>query len=134
MANIQIAGRLTRDAEVRYTPTGKVVVSFVIAENVYHNNEQQSQFFNGQLWGERGEKLSQYLTKGAPLTVFGTLIVRKYTDKQDVERQSLDINVQDVVFQGSANNQSGNPPPQPPQRKPTQQARLVDDIDSDIPF
>lgn len=136
MANIQIAGRLTKDGETRYTPQGHAVTSFSVAENVYHNGEQKAQFFNCQMWGERGTKLAQYLTKGAPITVFGELIVRQYTDKQGCERQSLDVNVQNIVLQGGAkdNGNSGSDNAPPPPTRQTQQARPVDNIDSDIPF
>ncbi|MCP2041905.1 single-strand DNA-binding protein [Neisseria sp. HSC-16F19] len=128
MSAIAVAGRFTKDAETRYTPKGTAVTSFGIAENVYINGEQTAQFFNCQMFGERGEKLAQYIKKGSPATVFGTLKIRKYTDKSGTERTSVEIDVGDITLQGSKADGEAPKPAKPSAPQP------MDDIESDVPF
>ena len=136
MATIQVAGHIARDAETRFNPNGKSFTKFSIAENVYKNGNQEGQFFNCTIFGERGEKLSQYIQKGGAATVFGVLHVEKYTGKDGIERQSNEIIVGDIVLQGGKQDGKGSNPPPAPQRQDstaTQRAQ-VEDINEDIPF
>ncbi len=72
MSAIAVAGRFTKDGEIRTTKNGHHILSFGIAENVYMNGEEQAQFFNCQLFGNRAEKLAPYIRKGGAATVFGS--------------------------------------------------------------
>ena len=128
MSAIAVAGRFTKDGEIRTTKNGHHILSFGIAENVYMNGEEQAQFFNCQLFGNRAEKLAPYIRKGGAATVFGSLQIRKYTDRQGFERQSREIIVGDITLQGSSTDrQQSQPRQQPP-------APQQSDIDDDVPF
>lgn len=120
MNNITVAGRFTKNAETRVTPNGKYITTFSLAENTYQNGEQTAQFYDCQLWGERGQKLAQHIQKGGNATVTGSLQIRKYTDRQGTERTAIEINVNDIALQGSAQ--------QPPPRQPAQQTQPQDHI------
>ena len=119
MSAIAVAGRFTKDGEIRTTKNGHHILSFGIAENVYMNGEEQAQFFNCQLFGNRAEKLAPYIRKGGAATVFGSLQIRKYTDRQGTERTAIEINVNDIALQGSA---------QQTHRQPAQQTQPQDHI------
>lgn len=127
MSAIAVAGRFTKDGEIRTTRNGHHILSFSIAENVYMNGEEQAQYFNCQLFGNRAEKLAPYIKKGGAATVFGSLQIRKYTDRQGFERQSVEIIVGDITLQGSSTERQQAQPRQPP--TPQQSG-----IDDDVPF
>jgi single-strand DNA-binding protein len=86
-------GRLTRDAEVKTTPTGKAVTQFTVASNPSWNKEDPALFMDCQLWGDRGPKLSMYLKKGCKVGFHGTLKQESWigTDGQKKSRFKLDV-------------------------------------------
>lgn len=130
---ITIAGRLGKDAEIRTTSSGKPVASFSVADD--QGREKGTIWWNCQLWGERGEKLAQYLRKGSPVTVTGSLSEREYEGKK-----YFDVRVNDVALQGGKQDSEAPAPRQasaPAQRQaaPAQRAPSgFDDMDSEIPF
>lgn len=132
MAVIVIAGRFTKDAEIRQTQDGKIFARFGIAENVYRNGRQEAQFFDCQLWGQRAEKLAPYITKGGAATVFGTLQLREYTAQNGEKRTALDVSVNDITLQGGG--QDSRTQPAPPQARQAVHPAQAADIDDDVPF
>lgn len=90
MNSITVIGNLTRDAAVR-DAGGSKVTGFSIAENKKVRGEETTIFYDCSLWGDRGERIAQYLTKGGQVTVIGELSTR---EKEG--RMYLDIRVQDV--------------------------------------
>ena len=59
---------------------------------------EHTEWFRCTLWGERGEKLVNYIHKGDPLMVIGTIRTEKYTDKDGNDRYSTKLIVRDVQF------------------------------------
>lgn len=96
-----IVGNLGKDAEAFTTKSGKGGVKFSVAETVGWGDDKKTQWVNCTLWGERGNKLLQYLTKGNKIVVFGDVSVREYQDSNGCSRWSLDCNVGDVTLVGS---------------------------------
>jgi single-strand DNA-binding protein len=94
MKNITIAGRLTKDAENR-TAGSDNVTGFSVAVDDRQGKEKSTLFFDCNLWGKRGESLSQYLTKGSSVTVSGDLGTREHNGKT-----YLTVRVADVTLQG----------------------------------
>lgn len=94
MNTIVIAGRLTRDAEAKQVGDQQVV-SFSVAEDVFVNRQKQAQFFDVSMWGERGAKIKDFLTKGRQVTVSGSLTTREHNSKT-----YLQIRCSDVALQG----------------------------------
>lgn len=125
MNSITITGNITKDAELRTLNNGDSVASFSVADN--QGKDKPAIFWNCSLFGKRADSLAQYLTKGQPVTVIGTVSEREWTDKDGQKRKSMDVRVNDVALQGGA--KQGSAPA--PQRQ--QQAPQFDDA-SDIPF
>ena len=75
--HVTLIGRLTRDAELKYTPGGLAISSFSIAVNRRRKNGDQwvdeVSYFDINLYGKPAESLKQYLTKGKQVAVDGEL-------------------------------------------------------------
>ena len=88
--HVVLVGRLTRDAELKYTSNGQAVCKFSIAINRRRKNgdqwEDEPNYFDIVLWGRQGEALNQYLTKGKTVGVDGEL--RQDRWQQDGQNRS----------------------------------------------
>ena len=88
--HVVLIGRLTRDAELKYTANGQAVCKFSIAVNRRRKNGDQwideANFFDIVLWGRQGESLNQYLVKGKLVGVDGEL--RQDRWEQDGQNRS----------------------------------------------
>lgn len=141
MNKITFSGRVVADAEVRFTPGGQPICSFRVASDVGFGDKKTTNWFQCQVWGNRGESLSPMLAKGTPVTIFGTLTLREWQDKDGQKRISPDVRVDEVVLHGSRDSgvqntqQAPQPQRQAPQQhqQPTHPADLKDDLD-EIPF
>lgn len=94
MNKIILLGRLTRDPEVRYTSTGKVVCQFTLAvDRPFANQEGQREadFIPVVMWGKQGETCGNYLTKGQRALVEGRLQVRNYDAKDGSKRWVTEV-------------------------------------------
>ena len=80
-----LAGRVTKDIELKVTPTGKSVCSFSLAveRKFVQNGEKITDFINCQLWGKSAETLEKYVKKGMMIGVEGRIQTRKYTNQQE---------------------------------------------------
>lgn len=109
-----IAGNVTRDPEMRTTPSGAQVCSFTVAVNrVYRdssgNQQDQTSFIDCVAWGKSAELISQYVKKGSGILVSGRLDQRSWEDKTTGQKRSrVEINVEDFSFIGGAANGGGN--------------------------
>jgi single-strand DNA-binding protein len=111
--SVVLLGRLTRDAELKYTAGGQAVCKFSIAVNRRKKNgdqwEDEANFFDIVLWGKQGESLNQYLKKGKMVAVDGEL--RQDRWQQDGQNRSKVEVVADFVQLlggGNANGESGS--------------------------
>ena len=88
--HVVLIGRLTRDAELKYTAGGQAVCKFSIAVNRRRKNgdqwEDEANFFDIVLWGRQGESLHPYLMKGKMVGVDGEL--RQDRWQQDGQNRS----------------------------------------------
>jgi single-strand DNA-binding protein len=103
---VVLTGNLTRDPELRNTPSGTSVCSLRIASNTRRkdgsgNWVDKPNFFDVTVWGAQGENCAQYLAKGRPVAVDGRLEWREWQDQQGNKRQSVDIIADSVQFLGS---------------------------------
>lgn len=140
-SKIVIMGNLTADPEQRTTPNGRELTSFTIAVNTRTGagREENTTFYRCTMWGNRGEAIAKYVSKGQQLLVSGALSTRSYQTKDGTERQSLEINVDDFSFVGSRRSQDGDAQSKATNTNEAVDAEPVDDIDepidlSDIPF
>jgi single-strand DNA-binding protein len=101
-SNVTIVGNLTRDPELRYTPSGAVTATFGVAVNRRWQNrdtqqwEEKVSFFNVTCWRDLAQNVSDSLEKGARVLVTGRLEQRSW-ETQDGERRSVVEIVADEV-------------------------------------
>ena len=138
MNQLNIAGRIGRDAETRYSQSGKVIATFAVAVSEYRDGEEQTLWVRCTMFGERAEKLAQYLTKGTPVAVTGRAGVSAWADKQSGEaKAALELLVNNVTLLGGKSDQADRPAPAPAaqRRAPAPApAPALADMDDDIPF
>lgn len=139
---VTIAGRTTKDPEIKVTPSGTAVLSFSLAVNDTKKNaqgewEEIANFFDCVLFGNRAESLAQYIPKGSKLTINGRLHQDRWQAQDGTNRSRVSIIVQDIELpprsqpQGTGEGYADyTQPPQPMQPvQPTQAAqsnRLID--------
>ena len=97
-----VMGNLTRDPELRATPSGQQVASFAVATNRTWqdgNGEKKEavEFHEIVAWGKLGELASQYLSKGRKVMVVGRLQTQSW-EKDGVKRQRTEIVASDINF------------------------------------
>lgn len=93
MNNIVLLGRLTKDADIRSTQSGKVVASFTLAvDRPYtQNGKREVDFIACQIWGKSAEVLSKSVHKGQRILLEGRLQIRQYTDKNGNKRTAAEV-------------------------------------------
>ena len=109
---ITLMGNLTRDIEMRTTPSGQTVANFSLAvsrswKNQNGEAQEQTSFINCVAWGKPGEIIAQYTKKGDALLVSGRLDQRSYDDKDGNKRQAVEVNVEDFNFIGGGRGDGG---------------------------
>ena len=118
MANFNkviLAGNLTRDPELRYTPKGTAVARIGMAINRTWKNEtgetkEEVTFVDIEAWGRQGEVIAQYVKKGRPLLVEGRLRLDQWEDKNTHQKQSkLKVILESFSFLDSARGDGNGP-------------------------
>ena len=104
MNKVILMGRLTRDVEMRQTPSGVSLARFSIAVNrrfAGRDAQQTADFINCVAWRQTGEFIARYFRKGSMIAVVGSLQSRSW-DGQDGKRQySTEVQVDEAYFTGS---------------------------------
>ena len=98
-----LMGRLTRDPELKTTPSGVSVCTFSIAVDrrfQAKGEERKTDFFNIVAWRQTGEFVSRYFKKGNMILVEGELQTRQYTNKDGVNVTATEIIAERVSFTG----------------------------------
>ena len=135
-----LLGNLTRDPEMRYTPSGTPIASFGLAVNRrYRQGDEQKEevcFVDISAFGRQAELAGEYLSKGRMVLIEGRLQFRSWEDQSGQRRSKLDVIAERVNFMprasqdGGSSRQSAGAGAPPPYRD--------DDIpppqDDDIPF
>src|SRR4051794_1105653 len=116
---VVLTGNLTRDPELRSTPSGTSVCSLRIACNTRRKDASgewvdKPNYFDVTVWGAQGENCATYLSKGRPVAVDGRLEWREWEDQQGNKRQAVDIIADSVQFLGSRDDGGGEGPRVPP--------------------
>lgn len=98
-----IQGRLTSDAELKQTSSGKSVCSFMIAteRNYTANNERITDFIPCVAWGKTAEFTSNHFRKGDKIIVEGLLTSRRFADKNGNNRTVIELSVEKSYFDGT---------------------------------
>jgi single-strand DNA-binding protein len=134
--HVVLVGRLTRDAELKFTNSGLAIAKLGLAVNRRIKKEdtwqEEANFFDAVMMGKRAEALAQYLQKGKQIAVEGEL--RQDRWEQDGQRKSrVEIFITNVQLLGGRTGapvqEPGGGEVEPPQGAPT-----ADNFDDDIPF
>ncbi len=122
MANFNkviLAGNLTRDPELRYTPKGTAIAKIGLAINRKWTNEagetkEDVTFVDVDAFGKQAEVIGQYMRKGRPLLVEGRLKLDQWDDKQTGQKKSrLGVTLESFQFLDSGNREGGGVPSAP---------------------
>jgi len=114
-----LAGNLTRDPEMRYTPKGSAIASFTLAVNRRWKSEtgetkEEVSFIDVEAWDKRAEVIAQYLKKGKPFLVEGRLKQDTWEDKNTHQKQSkLKVILEGFTFIDSGRTDSNAVPASP---------------------
>lgn len=122
MANFKDLCRLGKDAQTRFTQAGKAVTGFSAAYDIGWGDKKQTVWLDVSGWGERYQKIAEYLTKGSQAVLEGDIGTREHEGKT-----YLTLNLTDVKLTGGKKDQAQAPA--------KQKAVASDDFaDDDIPF
>ena len=127
-----LVGRLVRKAEMKYTANGKAVTKFNIAVNknkkAANEWKNDANFFEVVLWGQLGESLFPYLTKGKQLIVVGELNEERY-DQKGENRTKVNVTASSIqLLGGSSNSNQEQGENNPPQEEQGNGGSFADDI------
>ena len=144
--HVTLVGRLTRDAELKYTNSGQAVSNISLAVNQRRRRDEQwvdeAHFFDCVVWGRTAEVLNTYLVKGKQVGIEGQLRQNRW-EQEGRTRSRVEIWVNNIQLLGGRNDQ---PPreepgvasaPRPSAAAPARGSGGIpsaDEFDDDIPF
>ncbi|SRR6266498_106898 len=110
-----LMGNLTRDPELRTTPSGQSVCSFSVAVNRSWQGQDGTQqdavdYFDVTAWGKLGELVNQYMSKGRRCLIQGRLSQRSW-EQEGQKRSKVEVVANDVTFLDSGSGAGGDPAP-----------------------
>ena len=120
--SVSIAGNLTRDPDLRVTPTGKSVASFDIAINSFHkdksgNKVEETVFIPITVWAKQADVCAEYLKKGHPVLIGGRIRQERWVNKEGGKRSRLVVVAQIVRFlKNKAKEDSSSKPIESPEQ------------------
>lgn len=150
--SVVLVGRMTKDAELRYTPSNVAVATFTLAVNrpfKNQNGEREADFINIVMWRQQAENLANWAKKGALVGIEGRIQTRSYDNQQgqrvyvtEVVAENFSLMESRSVREGQGGGYSApsnQAPTQPTpnfskQENPFGQTNPMDISDDDLPF
>lgn len=143
-----LMGNLTRDPELRATPSGTAVCQFSLAVNRVYNNangerQEETTFVDVEAWGRQAETISKYVSKGKPLFVEGRLKLDTWENKEGEKRSKMKVVLENMQLispkgegGGGGESYSQSKAAAVPQERSSSPApaRKSEDIEEDVPF
>ena len=144
-----LIGNLTRDVELKYTPSGTAIAKFGLAtnrtykDNLTGENKQETMFIDITVFGRSAEVANQYLSKGRKVLIEGRLVLDQWVDSTGQKRSKHSIVAERVQFMDSKSQSSENDfkayeTPSVSQSQMSQQQKndipSIDLDEEDIPF
>ncbi len=110
---VVLTGNLTRDPELRSTPSGTSVCGLRVACNTRRKDASgqwvdKPNFFDVTVWGAQGENCARFLSKGRPVAIDGRLEWREWEAQDGSKRESVEIVAESVQFLGGRDDGGGN--------------------------
>jgi single-strand DNA-binding protein len=121
---VTLAGRLTRDPEIKYTPSGTAIADFSLAVTRYYKNNagesvDETDFIDVTAFGRSDEIIGKHLKKASPVYVEGRLKLDQWTDKQSGQpRSKLRVVAESMQFVGPRPQTQGSAVVASPDRRP----------------
>ena len=120
---VLLMGNLTKDPELRYTPSGAAVANLRLAVNRKYRDKNQELkeevcFITAVVWNKQAEACNQYLHKGSGVFVEGRLASRSWEDNTGAKRSVIEVKAERVQFLGAPGGQGR---PQAPAVEPTEE-------------
>jgi len=114
---VQLIGNLTRDPELRYTPSGTAVCSFGLATNRSWTTDtgekhEETEFHRIVSWNKLAELCSQFLVKGRKVYVEGRLSTRSWTAQDGQQRSATEVVIDDMILLDRAKSEDPAAPHQ----------------------
>ena len=137
-----LLGRLGKDPDLRYTPSGAAVANFSIATDMVWkdqegNQKQQTDWHRIVAWRKTAEIASNYLKKGRQVYIEGRLQTRSWNDKNDVTRYTTEVIVDNLVLIGSKTERAEetiDAPPPADEFEPGEPEGAPAPSEDDLPF
>ena len=104
--NVVLVGRMTRDAELRYTPSNVAVATFTLAVNrtfKSQNGEREADFINVVMWRQQAENLANWAKKGSLIGVTGRIQTRSYENESGQRVYTTEVIADRIQFLSSGN-------------------------------
>jgi len=133
---VLLIGNLTRDPELRYTPSGAAVCTFSVATNRTYvsadgTKKEEAEFIRIVSWNKLAELCSQLLAKGRKVYVEGRLQTRSWETPDGQSKQTTEVVIDDMRILDSKRSfeegQSGDYQADEPKNKPEEQARVEEE-------
>ena len=110
---VMIIGRLGRDPEMRYTPSGRPVTTFSVATSRSWNTSDgerrsETEWFNIVAWGSLAEICNQYLVKGQQVYIEGRLQTRNWEDSDGNKHSSVEVVANEMIMLGDRRSDNQN--------------------------
>ena len=134
--NVTLVGRLTKDVELKYTPSNVANVSFTLAVNRTFKNangEREADFINCVLWRQAAENFANWVKKGALIGITGRIQTRNYENQQGQRVYITEVIAENFQMLESRNQQQGQQQAQPQQAK-QQQVKQPDPFSGGTPM
>ena len=129
--NLVLDGRMTRDAELRYTTSNQAVATFTLAVNRNFKNqdgEREADFINVVIWRQQAENLANWVKKGALIGVTGRIQTRSYDNQQGQRVYVTEVVAESFQLLESRGQQSNS------QDSSFGNSSSMDIQDEDLPF
>ena len=131
-----LIGNLGRDPEVRYTQGGTAVANFTMAttdawQDAAGEKKERTEWHRIVVWGKQAEVVGEYLRKGRPVYVEGSLQTREWTDREGQKRYTTEVRAQRIQFLGRPDDRAAAPSAPAPEEGAGPTGGYAED---DIPF
>jgi single-strand DNA-binding protein len=136
MNSVNIIGRLGRDPELKYTPSGKAVCELNLAVDDGWGENKKTAWIGCVLWDKKAELAAQHLHKGDQVGITGRLTQDSWDDKETGKKQTkTKVTAEAMHFiGGKKEGQTERSPTQERTRPARPEDLITDDPEDDIPF
>ena len=135
--NVVLVGRMTKDAELRYTPNNQAVATFSLAVNrnfKSQNGEREADFINCVIWRQQAENLANWAKKGDLIGITGRIQTRSYENQQGQRVYVTEVVAETFQLLESRKDREAGHSQGYSQPDFSRQAEPMDILEEDLPF